>query len=265
MDQNSENTVSTGMDKNKDNEKSNDKVRLSKRMGELGFCSRREADNWIAKGWVKVNGVVVRELGVKVDKDDKIEILPSAQEEQSRRVTILLNKPLGYVSGQAEEGYQPAKVLITPNNHWPKDTSRIKFNINQTKSLVPAGRLDINSTGLLVLTQDGRIAKTLIGENSSVEKEYLVRVELKDGQPLSSLNTEELEKKLKLLRHGLELDGKALLPAKAEKINDNQLKIVLQEGKNRQVRRMCELVGLKVVQLKRVRIGYIRFCGLQSG
>ena len=135
-------------------------------------------------------------------------------------MTIILNKPLGYVSGQAEDGHEPARVLITPRNRWIDDPSPRRFNPSQLKSLVPAGRLDINSTGLLVLTQDGRIAKTIIGENSSVEKEYIVRVAMADGSP----NSEFPPAKLALLNHGLELDGKPLEKVEVTWLNEGQLK-----------------------------------------
>lgn len=204
-----------------------DLVRLSKRMSELGLCSRREADEWIAKGWVKVDGEVVSELGSKVRPDQKIKIDRKAKDQQNERVTIILNKPLGYVSGQAEDGHEPARVLITPRNRWIDDPSPRRFNPSQLKSLVPAGRLDINSTGLLVLTQDGRIAKTIIGENSSVEKEYIVRVAMADGRP----NSEFPPAKLALLNHGLELDGKPLEKAEVSWLNEDQLKFVLREGR----------------------------------
>src|SRR5499427_10874621 len=151
--------------------------RLSKRMSELGLCSRREADRWITSGWVKVDGEVVDTLGVRVSPKARIEIDRAAREHQSEQVTILLHKPVGYVSGQAEDGYEPAVVLIRPENRWTADPSPIQFQREHLRSLVPAGRLDIDSTGLLVLTQDGRIARHLIGEESEVEKEYLVRVE----------------------------------------------------------------------------------------
>jgi 23S rRNA pseudouridine2604 synthase len=151
--------------------------RLSKRMGELGLCSRREAERWITSGWVKVDGVVVDMLGTRVPPDARIDIDPAAREHQSAQVTILLHKPVGYVSGQAEDGYEPAIVLIRPENRWAADPSPIQFQQEHLRALAPAGRLDIDSTGLLVLTQDGRVAKQLIGEDSSVEKEYLVRVE----------------------------------------------------------------------------------------
>ena len=236
-------------------------VRLSKRMGELGICSRREADAWIAKGWGCVDGVKVEELGTKIRPDQKITVNNAAKTEQAEKVTILLNKPLGYVSGQAEDGYEPAKVLITDENHWSEDPVKKSFRPFQRKGLVPAGRLDINSTGLLVLTQDGRVAKMLIGEESSIDKEYIVRVIPVDG----TSNADFPEEKLKLLNFGLEIDGKKLLRAKVEWINDNQLRFVLREGRNRQIRKMCEAVGLKVLQLKRVRIGAINLGKLPIG
>ena len=238
-----------------------DLVRLSKRMSELGLCSRREADEWISKGWVKVDGQVVSELGSKVRPDQKITIDRKAQDQQNERVTIILNKPLGYVSGQAEDGHEPARILITPRNRWIDDPSPRRFNPSLLKSLVPAGRLDINSTGLLVLTQDGRIAKTIIGENSSVEKEYIVRVAMTDGRS----NSEFPPAKLALLNHGLELDGKPLEKAEVSWLNEDQLKFVLREGRNRQIRRMCDLVGLKVLALKRVRVGNVRLGKLPVG
>jgi 23S rRNA pseudouridine2604 synthase len=153
----------------------NGTLRLNKRMAELGLASRREADDWIAKGWVKVNGRVA-EMGMQVAPDVKIEIDKQAQGQQAKQVTILINKPLGLVSGQAEDGHQPAITLVQPQNRWSEDNARFFFHPSQLKSLVPAGRLDIDSTGLLVLTQDGRVARQLIGEDVTMEKEYLVRV-----------------------------------------------------------------------------------------
>src|SRR5512139_2605260 len=140
--------------------------RLNKRMAELGLCSRREADDWIAQGWVKVNGQVA-EMGQQVTPSDRIEVDKQAQNRQATQVTILLNKPIGYVSGQAEDGHEPAAVLIQPQNRWREDRAPIRFNGAQLRGLAPAGRLDIDSTGLLVLTQDGRVARQLIGEDST--------------------------------------------------------------------------------------------------
>jgi len=233
-------------------------LRLSKRMSELGIASRREADEWIARGWVRVDGRVVAELGSRVLPSQHITIDARARNAQAQLVTVLLNKPVGYVSGQAEDGYQPARVLVTPDRQWREDSSGIRFLPQHLRSLVPAGRLDIDSVGLLVLTQDGRVARQLIGDDSTIEKEYLVRVATRSGRALPA-------ESLALLRHGLELDGEALLPALVEWINDDQLRFVLQEGKKRQIRRMCDAVGLQVLGLKRVRIGAVSLGTLPAG
>lgn len=233
-------------------------VRLSKRMSELGLASRREADEWIERGWVRVDGEVVAELGARVLPDQQVTVDKRARSEQAQRVTVLLNKPVGYVSGQAEDGYEPASVLITAANHWREDPSGIRFQREHLRYLAPAGRLDIDSVGLLVLTQDGRVAKQLIGEDSAIEKEYLVRVQPAAGTPLSPEG-------LRLLNHGLELDGEPLKPARVEWVNEDQLRFVLTEGKKRQIRRMCEAVGLKVTGLKRVRIGRVMLGDLPAG
>lgn len=229
-------------------------IRLAKRMSQLGLCSRREADDYILNGWVKVNGIIITQKGYAVTDSDKIEMLPQARQAQNRKVTIILNKPVGYVSGQAEKGYRPASVLITPTNQWNKDKSGIRFHSSHSYNLAPAGRLDIDSNGLLILTQDGVIAKSIIGSDTKVEKEYLVRVK---GQ----LDT----KGLSLLNHGLFLDGEALRPAQVSWQNEDQLKFILKQGKKRQIRRMCELVGLKVTALKRVRIGKVSLGALPVG
>ncbi|MBK9616208.1 MAG: rRNA pseudouridine synthase [Uliginosibacterium sp.] len=223
-------------------------------MAELGLCSRREADEYIERGWVSVDGVVVSELGSRVRPEQKVVLDPAAEIIQNQRVTILINKPVGYVSGQAEDGYEPAVVLITSENQWEEDPCRIRLEPRFLRKLAPAGRLDIDSTGLLVLTQDGRIAKQLIGNHSDIEKEYLVRVE-------GTLS----EEGMRLLNHGLELDGVELRPAKVSWQNEDQLRFVLREGRKRQIRRMCELVGLNVVGLKRVRIGRITLSKLPPG
>ncbi len=231
-----------------------EKVRLSKRMSELGLCSRREADVYIEKGWVEVDGEVVNLLGTKVLPTQKITLRTAAQTTQQQRVTILINKPVSYVSGQAEHNYRPASVLFEAENRWAEDSSPLRFHRSQHLGLAPAGRLDIDSQGLLVLTQDGRVAKRLIGEDSTVDKEYLVRVQGK------------LENSgLALLCQGLKLDGEYLKPAKVTWQNEDQLRFVLREGKKRQIRRMCELVGLKVTGLKRIRIGKVKLGNLPVG
>jgi len=229
-------------------------TRLAKRMSELGFCSRREADDYITKGWVTVNGIVVCEKGHRVQDTDQIKLNEQGQQQQQKRVTFLLHKPVGYVSAQAEKGYKTAADLITPANQWLEDKSNIRYNDFQKFGLAPAGRLDIDSTGLLVLTQDGRVAKQIIGETSDIDKEYLVRV---SGNMIPN--------GLKLLNHGLSLDGEKLRPAKVTWQNEAQLRFILRQGKKRQIRRMCELVGLKVTALKRIRMGNILLGKLPPG
>lgn len=238
---------------------SDDLPRLSKVMAERGICSRREADEWIANGWVMVNGDIIDTLGTRIDPNAEIIISSYAYETQAESVTIILHKPVGYVSGQAEDGYEPAIVLVHPDNQWEDDPTLHthhpkEFQRRYLQGLAPAGRLDIDSTGMLVLTQDGRVARHLIGENSDVEKEYLVRVE-------GTLT----ENGMKLLNHGLSLDGEKLKPAKVSWQNEDQLRFALREGKKRQIRRMCEMVGLHVVGLKRVRIGSINLGKLPVG
>jgi len=230
------------------------KVRISKLMSEQGLCSRREADAYIERGWVFVDGARVTELGSRAWPTQTITLSREAKSNQLAQVTILLNKPVGYVSGQAEQGYPPAATLITAASRHTGDRAPLRFNPAHLKGLAPAGRLDIDSTGLLVLTQDGRIAKHLIGEDSRIEKEYLVRVE-------GRLD----DKGLALLNHGLSLDGRALKPAKVSWQNEDQLRFVLREGKKRQIRRMCELVGLRVTGLKRIRIGSVKLGDLPPG
>ena len=242
---------------------STDSVRLNKRLADMGLCSRREADEWIERGWVRVNGAPAV-MGVKVGPQDRVTVQREAEAAQAERVTILLNKPMGYVSGQAEDGHQPAVVLINAHSHWREDRSRTRFAPHQLRGLAPAGRLDIDSVGLLVLTQDGRVARHLIGQDSEIEKEYLVRVAL-DGAEAKNTQAQFPPEKLALLRHGLHLDGQALKPAKVSWQNEEQLRIVLREGKKRQIRRMCEQVGLKVVGLKRIRIGSVVLGQLPTG
>lgn len=239
-----------------------DAVRLNKRLADLGYCSRREADEWIARGWVRVNGVPGT-TGQKVGLRDQLSVDRRAGDAQAQRVTILLNKPVGYVSGQAEDGHEPAVALIQPRHRWRGDDTRRRYSPAHLHGLAPAGRLDIDSIGLLVLTQDGRIARQLIGEDSATTKEYLVRVGY--GQVTHDVQAAFPPERLALLRHGLSLDGHVLKPAEVDWQNPEQLRFVLCEGRKRQIRRMCEQVGLDVTGLKRVRIGRVRLGALPVG
>lgn len=228
-------------------------------MSEKGICSRREADDFIARGQVFVNGERVTELGTKVSPESRVTLDPSAMREKKSLVTIIVNKPVGYVSAQPEKNYRPAVQLITAENQWipegSKKNDHYKLSDEMFRGLAVAGRLDIDSQGLLIFTQDGALAKKIIGENSNLEKEYLVRVR---GQVSDS--------DLEYLSTGkMIMDGKHLKPAVVEWLNEDQLRFVLKEGKKRQVRRMCEEVGLQVMALKRVRVGQLKLGALPEG
>lgn len=240
------------------------KIRLSKLMSEKGLSSRREADALISRGLVFVNGVCVKELGTKVDPGVSVTLGAAAMQEQKNLVTIILNKPIGYVSNLPEPGYEPAIRLIQPANQYfdEMNQSRDVLRMGDLKNLAVCGRLDIDSQGLLIFSQDGRLAKKIIGENSEIEKEYLVRVQY---QGKSSPAKHFPDEQLKLLNFGLEIDGEKLKRAKVEWVNDDQLRFILREGKKRQIRKMCEMVGLYIGGLKRVRVGKLKLGKLPEG
>lgn len=228
-------------------------VRLSRLLAHLGICSRREADEFLRQGLVLVDGLPVSTLGLKVLPTQRVELAAAALEEQSTWATLLLHKPIGFVSGQPEDNHRPAVELLTADRR-QTGTPGPLWSPEVLRGLAPAGRLDIDSTGLLVLTQDGRLARQLTGDEGEIEKEYLVRVR-------GNLSASGLEK----LREGLALDGRPLRRAEVDWLNRDQLRFVLREGRKRQIRRMCELVGMQVVGLKRVRIGQIRLGRLPEG
>ena len=220
-------------------------IRLSKLMAERGLCSRREADRLIEQGKVLVNGQVIDRLGSRFDPTVCIALAPEIQRERSRLVTVLLNKP--------EKGYQEAASLITRKN-FQRLEDQMPRELPPAKTLHVAGRLDIDSSGLLVLTQDGQVARQLISPNSQVEKEYVVR--LTERVPAAALVQMQGE---------LTLDGHLLKPVQITQTDDRTLHLVLQEGRKRQIRRMCDLVGLKVHSLVRVRIGGVGLGDLSRG
>lgn len=230
-------------------------MRLSKYLSQKGICSRREAELFIQNGWLQVDGNVVCEPGTQVDDNCQVVVDPQAQEYQKQLLTILLNKPIGYVSSQPEKNYKPAVSLIKRQTQYQSqelpNTRTINWPIN---GLAPAGRLDIDSSGLLVFTQDGRIARKLIASDSQIEKEYLVRVD----KPMYA-------SQIKRLSHGLKLDDIILQKAIVEPLDKKYFRMILTEGRKRQIRRMCAMVGLEVVGLKRVRIGNVRLGPLRSG
>jgi 23S rRNA pseudouridine2604 synthase len=221
-------------------------VRINKWLGQTGVCSRREADALIADGLVSVDGEVVSDAGRKLEPGQTLTLSDRATAQLAEGVTIVMHKPMGYVSGQPEPNKLPAVRLVTDNN-------RVGEGVTPADevSLPPIGRLDEDSRGLLLLSSDGVVAKAVIGPESDLDKEYLVRV-----------TGDITEKKLKILRHGLMLDGRQLKPAYVSRMESFRLKFILREGRNRQIRRMCEMVDLEVVDLIRVRIGPLKLDNL---
>ncbi len=230
-------------------------IRLSRYLSQRGICSRREADSFIEKGWVRVDGKVVSRLGTKINSQSQVELSDHARQYQNTLVTLLLNKPVGYVSSQPEKSYRPAISLITPKTQYIGNTFSHQPQLQwPLQGFAVAGRLDIDSSGLLVLTQNGSIASRLIHPDSQIEKEYLVRVD----RPVSGEQVDRLQ-------FGLQLDNIELKPAKITLIDENYFNMILTEGRKRQIRRMCAAVGLKTIGLKRVRIGNIVLGGLPPG
>lgn len=230
----------------------NEPPRLAKRISEMCQCSRREADEWIENGWVCVDGVVVKTLGTRVHPNAKIEIKEAASKHQTESVTILFSKPLAMAAEQGDgEAVLP---LIRPENRWAEDETRLSFKATHLRGLALAGKLDAESTGMLVFTQEGSVARRITGDDTRLEKEYMVRVE-------GELTPEGMQR----LNHGLSLDDVKLKRAQVSWQNEQQLRFVLHETKKRQIQRMCELVGLRVISIKRIRIGSVSLGKLPAG
>lgn len=222
--------------------------RIAKILSLRGICSRRVADAMIANGQVVVDGSVAV-LGQKADLDCEIELLDAAQKKIDETLTIILNKPLGYISHLPQENQKEAKLLLTPERNFQNKKIHVPV-----EDLSVVGRLDINSSGLMIFSNDGPLIKKIIGEDTDVEKEYLVRIE-----------GEITPNKIKQLRFGLMIEGRKLKRAQVDILAEDLLRVVLKEGMKRQIRKMCRLVDLEVVKLKRVRIGQIRLGKLPLG
>jgi 23S rRNA pseudouridine2604 synthase len=231
--------------------------RVNKWLASEGVCSRREAEELIGRGAVRIDGERVDDPGRKILPGQTIDVGDASGRP---KISVVINKPVGFVSAQPEGNQAPAARLLTRANFVPPASRRQEPTagkmpaVQRNTSLAPLGRLDQDSRGLLLLSEDGVLAKALIGEESKLDKEYLVVVR---GQ----IN----EKKLALLRHGLQLDGRQLKPATISMVEPQRLRFVLNEGRNRQIRRMCELVELEVVDLLRVRIGPLDLGQLPEG
>ena len=224
--------------------------RVNRWLAQNGVCSRREAEDLISRGLVSIDGEPVSDLGRKIEAGQTLVLADPAGGGPQTSLSVVLNKPVGVVSAQPERGQVPAVRLLTAEalvGESPAVPDR-------DTRLAPLGRLDMDSHGLLILSEDGVLAKAVIGPESQLDKEYLVRV----TGPVT-------EAKLAKLRHGLSLDGRQLKPAKVILAGEQRLRFVLTEGRNRQIRRMCELVDLAVADLLRIRIGPLRLGDLPEG
>lgn len=214
--------------------------RVNRWLAQNGVCSRREAEALIAAGRVSIDGLPVTDAGHKISPGETLTVADPAAGAADAPLTVVLHKPVGVVSGQPDPGQVPAIRLLTREAL----VGESPVIPDRHTRLAPVGRLDRDSRGLLILSEDGVVAKAVIGPASTLEKEYRVAV-------LGQIT----EARLALLREGLELDGRRLRRAEVSVIGDGRLRFVLREGRNRQIRRMCDLVQLKVVDLFRVRIG----------
>jgi len=213
-------------------------MRLQKFLSGAGICSRRKGEEYIKAGWVKVNGKIVTELGVKVDPDrDVVEVDSDAIRSDTALIYIALNKPRGYVSSCHQ---QNKKIVLDL--------------LDIAERVYPIGRLDKDSTGLLLLTNDGHLHHRLSHPSFNHEKAYEVAV----AKPLP-------EGALRKLADGLPMMGTRTRPARVKRISARRFRIILQEGKNRQIRRMVRKVGNQVVDLKRIRIANIELGNLPLG
>lgn len=224
--------------------------RVNKWLAQSGVCSRREAEGLIAKGLVFIDGERVDDAGRKISTGQTLVLNDDAQAILDTMLSVVLHKPMGVVSSLPQDNQVEAKSLLTRQALWGESSVIPDAGNN----LAPLGRLDRESRGLLVLSEDGVLAKALIGPESEMDKEYNVL--------LTGVIT---PRKLELLRNGLELDGRRLRPAKVRQIHEQKLNIVLKEGRNRQIRRMAELVELRVVDLMRVRVGPLSIGDLPEG
>lgn len=224
--------------------------RVNRWLAQSGVCSRREAEGLIERGLVSIDGEAVSDPGRKILPGQTLTLADSAQATIDGGLTVVLHKPVGVVSAQPEPGQVPAVRLLTRRALVGESPSIP----GRDTSLAPLGRLDMDSRGLLILSEDGVLAKAIIGPASDLEKEYLVRVA---GQIT--------DVRIQKLRHGLELDGRQLKPAKVTLAGERTLRFILKEGRNRQIRRMCDLVDLRVTDLYRVRIGPLKLGDLPEG
>lgn len=223
--------------------------RVNKWLAQAGVCSRREAEALIEAGAVFIDGERVEDVGRKISPGQTLVLNDRAELGLGAQISVMIHKPVGIVSAQPDPGQIPAARLLTREAMIGEGIAP-----GSRASLAPLGRLDQDSHGLLVLSEDGVLAKAVIGPESQVDKEYVVTVKGRIDRA-----------KIGRLRHGLELDDRKLKPAKVQLVDTQVLRFVLVEGRNRQIRRMCELVDLEVTDLIRTRIGPLKLGDLPEG
>lgn len=228
-------------------------VRLAKRLAETLPCSRREAELYIEGGWVSVDGVLVEEAGARVGLEQEIILAPDAVLEEIVPVTILLHKPPGFSAG-TDAGGKAALLCVTPAARSELDRSAQRFLKRHVTGLTLTNALETSASGLLVFTQDFRVARKLVDEASKVEQEFIVEVA-----------GAMVEGGLALLNHGLPFNGKPLAPIKVSWQNETKLRFAVKGVQPGQISHMCRMVGLDVVSVKRIRIGRISMAALASG
>ena len=235
--------------------------RVAKILARRGTCSRREAEQLIANGAVIVNGVRIREQGFKCSPmTSEIVIDESGARWLSSKLTVALNKPPGVVSNLPTAGEVAAWTWVEPKNAWMRAMEKVPIDdlrrvTNDAKSLNVVGRLDKDSRGLLILTQDGALARSVIGGNE-VMKTYIV-----------TLDSDVRESHMRSLNGSILLEGTELLPMQVRRLGNmsRTLEFRLREGKNRQIRRVCEKFGLRVVDLERIQVGEVELGDLPEG
>ncbi|MFL6657837.1 MAG: rRNA pseudouridine synthase [Massilia sp.] len=228
-------------------------IRLAKRVAEMIPCSRNEAEQYIAGGWISVDGVLVEEPGARVADDQDVVIHPDATLAEIAPVTILLHKPAGYNAGIGPDG-EVATTLLTAESLLLADHGQQRFLRRHLAKLTLCSPLDTKASGLVVYTQDFRVARKLVDEGMRVEQEFIVEVagDIREGG-------------LALLNHGLTYNGKEIAPMKVSWQNETRLRFALKGPKPGQILHMCRMVNLTVVSMKRIRIGRVPMASLPAG
>lgn len=228
-------------------------IRLAKRVAELRACSRREAEEFITGGWVRVDGVVIESPQFRVT-DQRIEIDPAADLSQTAPVTLLLHKPTGYRMLDEGEAEPPATQLLAATALWPEDISDLRPLKKHFANLTACAPLETGASGLVVYTQDWRIARKLAEDAATLEHEVIVEI-----AGVLAPNG------LKRLNRGIPYQGKTPPAIKVSWQNERRLRVALKGAQPGQIAHLCEAVGLQVVSMKRIRLGRVPLGKLPSG